>query len=243
MLAGSAVPLDFPDVAVVYARFCSLAALSADLGGWLLLYRGLDHDGVAVVMASNVAGAASLGIEPDVARAKSALRTGVCDFVVNSLDEALRILKNEIRKRRAVSVVLTGEVDPTVAEIVARGVQPEILFFPVPELLERGSQLLAADAEDTRTAVIWSVEDEPARWLGVVDGLAAATLRAPDARARWLEVAPRYLGRAYAGRHFLRMTDGEANEFIASIRAAARAGTIPVAVALMRNGERISLTS
>ena len=38
--------LDFPDIAIVYARFAALAALSADLGGWLLLYAGLDRDGV-----------------------------------------------------------------------------------------------------------------------------------------------------------------------------------------------------
>ena len=241
MLAGSAVPLDLPDIAVVYVQFCAITALSADLGGWLLLNGGLDRDGIAVAMASNVAGAASLGIESDPVRAKLALRAGVCDFLVNNLDEALRILKNEIRKRRAVSVVLTGEADLAVGDMVARGVQPEILTFPVPELTERGALLLAPDVEDARTAVTWSVEGEPARWLSALDALATAALRPPDARVRWLQVGPRYLGRAFAGRRFLRMTDEEANEFSMSIRAALQTGAIPVAVSLTRNGGKISL--
>ena len=104
--------LEFPAIAVVYARFIALTSLSADLGGQLLLYIGLDPEGIAVAMASNVAGAASLGLESDVGRAKEALRAGVCDFLVNSLDEALRILKNEIRSRRPVSVVLAVYVPP-----------------------------------------------------------------------------------------------------------------------------------
>ncbi|MGB7189056.1 MAG: hypothetical protein WBD10_02870, partial [Acidobacteriaceae bacterium] len=121
--------LDFPDISVIYGRFEALMGLSADVGGWLLLYAGLDRNGVAVAMASNVAGAASLGIEPNAERAKAALRAGVCDFVVNDIGEALRIVKNEIRQRRTVSVVLQGAVDAAVAEIVERGVQPEVLAF------------------------------------------------------------------------------------------------------------------
>jgi len=32
------------------------------------------------------------------------LKTGYCDFMVNNLDEALRILKNAVRKKEALSV-------------------------------------------------------------------------------------------------------------------------------------------
>ncbi|MGC2161387.1 MAG: hypothetical protein WA634_05745 [Silvibacterium sp.] len=241
MPPGSPALLDSPDISFIYARFTALTALSTDLGGWLLLYSMLDRDGVAVAMASNVAGAASLGIEPDAERAKLALRAGVCDFLVNNLDEALRILKNEIRKHRAVSVVLTGEVDAEVAEIVARGVQPEILAFPAPQLMERGARLLPVAMKDGRTAVTWSVKEEPVRWLSALDTLAAAALPASDARVRWLEAAPRYLGRAFAGQRFLRMTDAEADGLIAAIRAAVRTGVIPVAVLLTRNGAAISI--
>lgn len=238
--------LDFPEISVVYARFAALTALSVDLGGWLLLYAGLDRDGVAVAMASNVAGAASLGLEPEAERAKASLRAGVCDFVVNNLDEALRILKNEIRKHNAVSVVLTGEVDAAVREMVERGLQPEVLGFDVPELMERGARVLAWDGPDVSGGMVsvrWSVEHEPLRWLPALDELAVRSLENVDARVRWVEASPRYLGRAFAGQRFVRMTETEADAFVAAAREAVKAGEIPVVVSVNRGGEMLSIGS
>ena len=231
--------LDFPEIAAVYARFAALTAMASDLGGWLVLYSGLERGGIAVAMASNVAGAASLGIEPDASRAKQALRAGVCDFLVNNLDEAVRILKNEIRKHGAVSVVLNGEADAAVGEIVARGVQPEVLTFPVRELMERGARVLSTSVENALTPVTWSVASEPLRWLPVMDALASASLAVTDARVRWLEASPRYLGRVFAGQRFLRMTEAEADVFVAAVRAKVQAGAIPVAVSVTRGDEAI----
>jgi hypothetical protein len=233
--------LEFPDISVVYGRYAALTELSADVGGWLLLYAGLDASGVAVAMASNVAGAASLGLEPDAKRAKAALRSGVCDFVVNELGEALRILKNEIRQRRSVSVVLTGAVDAMVAEVVARGVQPEVLVFPVPELEERGARALGADAGGEMVAMRWGVERDAARWLPVLDGLAVDALEKRDARVRWVEASPRYLGRAFAGQRFARMTDSEADRFVAAAREAVAAGTVPASVSIACGGKSVSI--
>lgn len=235
MLSGA---LEFPEIAAVYARFAALMAMSSDFGGWLLLYSGLDREEIAVAMASNVAGAASLGIEPDPARAKQALRSGVCDFLVNNLDEALRILKNEIRQKRGVSVVLTGAVDATVAEMVERGVQPEVLTFPVRELMERGARVLSEYVEDGSTAVAWSVASGFPRCLPVLDGLAIASLQTAGPRVRWVEASPRYLGRVFAGR-FLRMTDDEAEAFVAAVREAVNTGAIETTVSLSRGAEAI----
>lgn len=232
--------LDFPDISVVYGRFAALTASSADVGGWLLLFAGLDRDGIAVAVASNVAGAASLGIEPDAERAKAALRAGVCDFVVNDLSEALRILKNEIRQRRVVSVVLTGAVDAAVAEMIDRGVQPDALAFSVPELEARGARVLGLDVNGGLVSMTWSVAREPMRWLPVLDGLVTSSLFVKDARARWVEASPRYLGRAYAGRRFLRMSAGEADRFVAAVRAKVRTGELPVEVVVSRSGEAVS---
>jgi hypothetical protein len=229
MLTGD---LEFPDISEVYGRYAGLTNMSADVGGWLLLYARLHRDGVAVAMASNVVGSASLGLEPDAARAKAALRAGVCDFVVNDLSEALRILKNEIRQRRAVSVVLTGEVDAAVAEIVDRGVQPEVLAFASPGLEARGARMLGLDVGSGLVSVAWSVAREPMRWLPVLDGLAISSLSVKDVRVRWVEASPRYLGRAFAGQRFLRMNEGESNAFVAAVR-----GAIPVGVSISRGGD------
>src|SRR5437764_6571955 len=47
--------------------------------------------------------------------------------MVNSLDEALRILKNSIRKKEAISVGLVGNCADVIPELAERGVLPDIL--------------------------------------------------------------------------------------------------------------------
>lgn len=230
----------FPTIAEVYGRYAALAK-PAGLGGALLLYEGLDTDGVAVAIASNIAGAASLGLEADAGRAKAALRAGVCDFVVNHLDEALRILKNEIRKKGAVSVVLEGNHQVVVKEIIERGVQPELLAFSVPELLERGARLLGAAEESERIPVTWAVERDGSRWRPVLDKLATSAFASKDARIRWIESAPRYMGRAYAGQRYVRMTEAEADAFVSAVGTAVRGGVVPVQVQVERGGETVQI--
>jgi len=244
MIPSSGAQLDLPKIDAVYRCFAALAALDEDLGGLLLLYGGLDAEGIATVTAANVAGAASLGIESDTELAKQALRAGVCDFVVNSLDEGLRILKNEVRQHRAASVVVTKAFEATVAEIAERGVQPDVLALTVPELIKRGARILPADTGDEHDgmrAVAWSVQREPMRWLPVLDELAAISLGEGDAgrywRIRWLEAAPRYLGRMFAGQRYLRMTAEETDRFVAAVEAAVREGAVQAAVHMAIDGE------
>ncbi len=57
------------------------------------------------------------------------MRTGELDFVVNTLDEALRTLKNEIRQRRPLSVGLIADTDLALAEIAERGLLPDLLLI------------------------------------------------------------------------------------------------------------------
>ena len=242
MTSGHDSSRDFPDIAMVYERFAALTASSLELGGCLLLYAGLDRSGMALAIAANVAGAASLGLERDLARAKQSIRSGVCDFLVNTLDEALRILKNEIRKRKAVSVALVGDVQAVIAEMVERGVQPEMVDGSVAgiEILEaRGARRLGW--VQGGMAVTWSVAREPLRWLPVVDRLAADSLDVADAtataaRRRWLEAAPRYLGRALAGQRYLRMNAAEGEAFVAAVRREVESGEIGAAVTVSRDG-------
>lgn len=240
MFATGAAKLGFPTIAEVYDRYAALAK-PAGLGGTLLLYSGLDADGIAVAMASNIAGAASLGLEANAERAKQAVRASVCDFVVNGLDEALRILKNEIRKSNAVSVICIGDYEVTVEEMVARGVQPEIVAFSEPRLEERGARGLPVAGLGEPIRMTWNVDREGPQWLPVLDRLAVAALASEDARTRWIESAPRYLGRAYAGQRYVRMTEAEADSFVTAVRAAVRGGAVPVSVLVEREGETIRI--
>ena len=47
--------------------------------------------------------------------------------MVNTLDEALRVLKNEIRKHKPLSVSLTASPEVLVAEMGERGVRPDVV--------------------------------------------------------------------------------------------------------------------
>src|ERR1035441_2750832 len=84
-----------------YETFCAAGEqhLGGDLAGKLIVSGGLGCATEARPLAATMAGACYLGIEVDPERIKKRLRTGYCDFMVNSLDEALRILKNAVRKK------------------------------------------------------------------------------------------------------------------------------------------------
>jgi len=97
------------------------------LEGKLIVSGGMGGMGGAQPLAATMAGAAFLGIDVDAERIKKRLKTAYCDFMVNSLDEALRILKNAVRKKEAVSVGLVGNCADVIPDLAARGVVPDIL--------------------------------------------------------------------------------------------------------------------
>ncbi|HEX7286365.1 MAG TPA: urocanate hydratase [Candidatus Angelobacter sp.] len=102
-------------------------SFGGDLAGKLVVSGGMGGMGGAQPLAATMAGASFLGIDVDPERIKKRLKTGYCDFMVNSLDEALRILKNAVRKKEAVSVGLIGNCADVIPELAERGVLPDIL--------------------------------------------------------------------------------------------------------------------
>jgi urocanate hydratase len=98
-----------------------------DLSGKLIVSGGMGGMGGAQPLAATMTGAAFLGIDVDPERIKKRLRSGYCDFMVNSLDEALRILKNAVRKKENISVGLVGNCADVIPELAERGVVPDIL--------------------------------------------------------------------------------------------------------------------
>jgi urocanate hydratase len=97
------------------------------LEGKLIVSGGMGGMGGAQPLAATMAGAAFLGIDVDPERIKKRLKTGYCDFMVHTLDEALRILKNAVRKKENVSVGLVGNCADLIPELAERGVVPDIL--------------------------------------------------------------------------------------------------------------------
>lgn len=214
---------------------------AGELGGKLVLAGPLDAAGAATALAVNIAGGALLGIDPDGERLKWGIRHGICDFLVNHLSEALRILKNEVRKKQPASVWLHSEPAPCLAEMLDRGVQPDILARAFADsaaallamFAARGAVTLADLADPLPCEVTWSVASAPALWLPRIDALAAAAIEtAADARQRWIRLVPRYLGRSSLVERYVRLTVEESERFANHLRKEVASGQIGVPVSL-----------
>src|SRR6266536_2130713 len=112
-----------------YETFAAAAKkhFGGDLKGRLVVSGGIGGMGGAQPLAATMNGAAFLGIDVDPERIKKRLKTGYIDVMVTSLDEALRILKNAVRKGEATSVGLVGNCADLIPELAKRGVVPDLL--------------------------------------------------------------------------------------------------------------------
>ncbi len=97
------------------------------LAGRLVVTGGMGGMGGAQPLAATMNGAAFLCVEADVERIKRRLRTGYCDILVSDLDEAVRILRNAVHKKEAVSVGLAGNCAEVLPELARRGIVPDLL--------------------------------------------------------------------------------------------------------------------
>lgn len=213
------------------------------LGGKLLYAGELDGEGRALISAASIAGAASLAVARDRAAQRQAIRDGVADFLVTSLDEALRILKNEIRKRATVAVcvglVHEASASEFAGEMLERGVLPDLMARAAAEgpegarFVEQGARLVECghvpDSDDALLA--WRVSSAPALWLPRLDELAAVCLQPKDgASRRWLRLSPRYLGRAAQNLRLLRCSERQAARCLENVRTRVESGEIGVEV-------------
>lgn len=219
--------------------------LEPGLGGKLLYAGELDKPGRSLVVAANILGAASLTATADPAAQKQAVRDGVVDFLVTSLDEALRILKNEIRKCQAVAVCVGAAPEAVEREMRERGVRPDLLRPGAPAFTccvgphaqgARGSD--ASGPAKIPALVTWTVASAPSQWLPRLDAIALDCLQ-PDAwpARRWLRFAPRYLGRPAHGMRLLYSDREFAASFIEQVRQRVGRAEIGVAVKIQATFE------
>src|ERR1700738_1085761 len=147
-----------------YETFAAAAKkhFEGDLAGKLVVTGGMGGMGGAQPLAATMNGAAFLGIDVDPERIKRRVKSGYCDVMVTSLDEALRILKNAVRKREATSVGLVGNCADIIPELAKRGVVPDVLtdqtsahdpiggYVPNRMTLQQALALRAADPQEYR---------------------------------------------------------------------------------------------
>jgi urocanate hydratase len=97
------------------------------LEGKFLVTGGLGGMGGAQPLAATMAGARCLGIEVDPTRIEKRLRSGYCDKIAHTLDEAMQLLEEARKKGEAISVGLVGNCADVLPEMVRRGVVPDVL--------------------------------------------------------------------------------------------------------------------
>lgn len=113
---------------IVQGTFETFAAMAdkqfgGDLSGKLVLSGGMGGMGGAQPLAATLNGAVFLGIDVDAERIDRRVRTGYCDRIALTLNEALDICEDAREQKRAVSVGLVGNCAEILPEIVRRGVR------------------------------------------------------------------------------------------------------------------------
>ncbi|HXX70820.1 MAG TPA: urocanate hydratase [Candidatus Acidoferrum sp.] len=154
-----------------YETFAAAARkhFGGDLSGKLIASGGMGGMGGAQPLAATLNGAAFLGIDVDPERIKRRVKTGYCDVMVNSLDEALRILKNAVRAHQATSVGLVGNCADVIPELARRGIAPDLVtdqtsahdpiggYIPQGLDVAQAAELRKADPEAYRRRALESI--------------------------------------------------------------------------------------
>ena len=254
--------LTMPSVERVRAHYTSLCQAAREhfqgsLAGRLLLIAGLQSEGFltqegdALLMAASIAGAASLVFETSPQSIRYCVRNGIVDFAVNTLDQALRILKDAMRKQQPIAVLLEQETVVALQAMAERGAQPDLLRWiastvePCVEgalalLHERGARPVPPPAEEANPhqQVWWRAREGGSAALRQLDRLAAQVLPTDDAeRQNWVARAPRYLPRATRLERGVAMNQQECAALLAAVDESAQQGTLAAAVEVYGYGQ------
>lgn len=117
---------------IVQGTFETFAAagvkhFGGSLEGKFVLTGGLGGMGGAQPLAATMNGAVLLGVEVDPARIEKRLKSGYCDKIAHSLDEALAMVDKARQDRQSISVGLVGNCADVLPEIVRREIVPDIV--------------------------------------------------------------------------------------------------------------------
>jgi urocanate hydratase len=240
------------------------------LAGCFVAGFGLGEAAEVLPLAAAISGACFLGVDADGDRLKGLLRAGKCDYVVNTLDEALRILKNELRLRQPVSVVLKANTRDVVAEIEERGVAPDLIVAAANAEASSGAELrnfaplrsaLCLPEEDVPLAeeipgsdgragsseamlVTWTLPEGTAANLARLDALALPLLPEGDGmRRRWQQAAGRYVPRQSPPSRVSAWTPREFERVVDAFSAHLMAGEVQGPVVISTPSESFTLES
>ncbi|CAN5856495.1 urocanate hydratase [soil metagenome] len=132
---------------------------NADLSGRFILSGGLGGMGGAQPLAATMAGGVFLGIEIDPTRVQRRLETRYLDELAPDLDTALRRVAECTAQKIARSIALVGNAADVYAELVRRGVTPDLVtdqtsaHDPLVGYIPQGMSLIQASELRSRDPV------------------------------------------------------------------------------------------
>jgi urocanate hydratase len=117
---------------IVQGTFETFAAagrkhFGGSLDGKFVLTGGLGGMGGAQPLAATLNGAVLLAVEVNPARIEKRLKSGYCDKIANSLDDALKLIDQARQDRQSLSVGLVGNCADVLPELVRREIVPDVL--------------------------------------------------------------------------------------------------------------------
>ena len=98
-----------------------------DWSGKWILTAGLGGMGGAQTLAATMAGASCLAVECQRSRIEMRLKTRYLDVMAETLDEALALIDEAKKDKKAISVGLLGNAADVLPELVRRGVRPDLV--------------------------------------------------------------------------------------------------------------------
>ncbi|MFH2035813.1 MAG: urocanate hydratase [Candidatus Zixiibacteriota bacterium] len=112
-----------------YETFAALAEkhFKGDLSGKWILTGGMGGMGGAQPLAATMNGASILCVEADEERINRRVKIGFCDVKVKTLDKALKLIKENTKDNKPISIGLVGNCAEMFPEIFRRGIIPDIV--------------------------------------------------------------------------------------------------------------------
>ncbi len=212
---------------------------AGDLSGKLVVNCGMEGVGSLISVAATMNGAAFIGIDADPEKIKRQLKAGRCDFMVNSLDEALRILKNAVRKKENVSVGLVADCGAMIQKFSERGVLPDLLNMASGLIAENAAVVQHAEgfpdfaaeyilplfAAGQRPFCWFALSGEPAD-IFTGENTLLEVFRGNVALRRWIEAARRQVKFQGLPSRICWLNPEEQKQFILTIHQLIKSGKI-----------------
>jgi urocanate hydratase len=127
------------------------------LAGRFLLTGGMGGMGGAQPLAGTMNGAAVLCVEVDPTRIQKRIDSGYCDVMAHTLQEAMKLIDEARRGKKALSVGLVGNCAEVLPEMVRQGVTPDLVtdqtsahdplngYIPAGMTLDEAAELRRSD--------------------------------------------------------------------------------------------------